>query len=146
MEQLFARVSDITGVDEATARTAVGHVLLFLRDQAPQGHIGELIDKDPIVRQAVSAALATSDGGVTGLIAASESFIGEGRFDTLALKGKLDKLGLDDAQIDNLLTEVFAHADTLLGADGVEEIKRDHPEMAPLVAAAHSHAPIRRSI
>jgi hypothetical protein len=62
MQELIRRVSTEVGVDEGTAKAAIGHVLLFLRNEAPQGHVGELIDKLPAAREAVAAAriLATS--------------------------------------------------------------------------------------
>ena len=134
MEQLFNRIADVTRADIPTARAAVGLVLLFMRDGAPNGHIGELIDKSPSAHQAVAAAMARSDGGVTSIIAGIDSFRGAGSFDTLALEGKLANLGLDKEQINKVITEVFAHADALIGPDGVEDMKRKHPEMARLLS------------
>lgn len=136
MEQLINRIADMTGKDQSLARTALGFILLFLRDEAPMSRIGELIDKHQVAHQAVSAALAASDGGLTSAMAASESFIGKGQFDTLALESKLSNLGFDKAQIDDILTEVFSHADTLIGADGLEHMQKNHPEFASVVEHA----------
>jgi hypothetical protein len=129
MHKLIERVAELTSTDLAVARRAVGFALLFLRDQAPQSRIGELIDNSAAAHEAVMSALAASDGGLTTFIAASHSFQGEGRLDTLALEGKLKNLGLNRRQTEELLTEVFSHADALIGEQGLEMLKRRHPDM-----------------
>ncbi|QGM46000.1 hypothetical protein [Methylocystis heyeri] len=129
MHKLIERVAELTSTDLAVARRAVGSVLLFLRDQAPQSRIGKLIDDSSAAHEAVMSALAASDGGLTTFMAASHSFQGEGRLDTLALEGKLKNLGLSRSQIDELMTEVFSHADALIGDEGLESLKRRHPDM-----------------
>jgi len=58
MELLTTNVMDTTGLDPATAKAAIGHVLLFLRGEAPLGHVSEFIDRVPGAREAVAAAAA----------------------------------------------------------------------------------------
>jgi hypothetical protein len=130
MQRLIARVSEITGSDLVTAKRAVGYVLMFLAEQAPFGKTAELIDKNPTAHEAVAAALAASDGGFTSIIAGVESLRGQGQADTLALEGKLANIGLDRDQIENLLTEVFSRAEQIIGTDGLEIMKRNHPDLA----------------
>ena len=65
MEKLTRDVTDVTGLEPSIAKAAIGHVLLFLRNEAPEGHIAEFIDKMPKAHEAVEAAAASGDGGVT---------------------------------------------------------------------------------
>jgi hypothetical protein len=129
MQKLIERVGELTGTDGVAARRAIGFVLLFLCDQAPQSRLRELIDKSKAAHEAVMSALAASDGGLTSFIAASHSFQGEGQLDSLVLEGKLRNLGFNKHQIEELMTEVFSHADALIGAEGLENLKRRHPDM-----------------
>jgi len=45
MELLTTNVMDATGLDPTIAKAAIGQVLLFLRSEAPLGHVAEFIDK-----------------------------------------------------------------------------------------------------
>ena len=99
MELLTTNVMDATGLDPAIAKAAIGQVLLFLRGEAPLGHVAEFIDKMPGAHEAVEAAAAHGDGGVTAAIEGMTSFMGRGRADTNILAGRLVDLGLDETQI-----------------------------------------------
>jgi hypothetical protein len=123
MEKLTRDVTDVTGLDPSIAKAAIGHVLLFLRNEAPQGHVAEFIDKMPKAREAVEAAAARGDGGVTMAIEGMTSFMGRGRVDTNILAGRLANLGLDEGQIMALVSEIVDRAEDLLGAEGVERIR-----------------------
>ena len=68
MEEMFTRVETATSLEPYIAKAAIGHVLLFLRDEIPNGHVGEFIDKNPSAREFVDAAYAKSDAGVTQAI------------------------------------------------------------------------------
>lgn len=128
MEVLTTNVTNVTGLDPAIAKAAIGHVLLFLRDKAPEGHVAEFIDKMPQAHEAVAAALATGDT-VTVAIEGMRSFMGYGRADVNILAGRLANLGLDEDQIKNLVNEILLRAETLIGADGVERIKQILPAL-----------------
>lgn len=130
MEELSRRVIDATSLEPAIAKAAIGHLLLFMRDQVPGGHVDEFIAKMPGAREAVSAALATSDGGVTQVIEGMTSFMGHGRADLNILVGKLANLGLTQAQSEKLLDETLTRAQALIGADGVAKIRSIMPALA----------------
>ena len=136
MEELITRVATATALDPAIAKAAIGHVLLFLRDEAPEGHIAEFIDKMPSAREAVAAAAASGDGGVTAAIEGMTSFMGFGRADLNILSGKLMNLGLSENQIERLLDEVLARAETLIGRDGVARITSMIPALAERYGSA----------
>jgi hypothetical protein len=130
MEELSGRVVESTSLAPSIAKAAIGHVLLFLRDKVPEGHIDELIDEMKGAREAVAAAQAASDGGVTQAIEGLTSFMGHGRADLNILVGKLANLGLTEAQSQRLIEEVVARAKVLIGEEGVAKIRAILPALA----------------
>ncbi len=129
MEKLTKDVTDVTGLEPSIAKAAVGHVLLFLRSEAPEGHVAEFIDKMPKAHEAVEAAFASGDGGVTAAIEGMTSFMGHGRADTNILAGRLMNLGLNQRQIVDLVNEVLARAESLVGAEGAAKIRAILPAL-----------------
>ncbi len=78
MRELLTRVCEATGLDETAALPAIGHVLHIMRDHAPVNSV-ELTNKIPNANQAIAAASATSDGGVTAVIGAVKGLFGFGQ-------------------------------------------------------------------
>ena len=70
MNKLITRVCEATGLDEATAQTAIGHVLRFMLDHAGESNVAEFVGKIPGAHKAIEAAAATGDAGVTAAIGA----------------------------------------------------------------------------
>ncbi len=130
MEELSRRVVETTSLDPAIAKAAIGHVLRFLRDEVPDGFVGEFIDKMKGAREAVAAAQARGDGGVTQVIEGMTSLMGHGRADLNILIGKLANLGLTEAQSRRLLEETLARAEILIGSEGVAKIRAMLPAIA----------------
>ncbi len=130
MKELITRVSEATGLDDATAQTAIGHVLAFMLDHAGASNVAELVGKIPGAHQAIEAAAATSDAGVTAAIGAVKGVLGFGKIDMNILSGKLGNLGLNEKQIRALLKEVFAYAESLIGKDGVAKIYSAMPHLS----------------
>jgi hypothetical protein len=129
MEKLTRDVTDVTGLEPSIAKAAIGHVLLFLRNEAPEGHIAEFIDKMPKAHEAVEAAAASGDGGVTAAIEGMTSFMGHGRVDTNILAGRLLNLGLNQRQIVDLVNEVLSRAESVVGAEGAAKIRKILPAL-----------------
>ena len=129
MEELIARVCKAASLDDATALTAVGHVIRFLRDHAPQSGVSAFLDKVPFANQAIEAAVATDDAGVTAALGAVKGLFGFGHIDTNILDGKLGNLGLNEGQMRALLKEVFVYAESLIGAEGVAKISAAVPHL-----------------
>jgi len=113
-----------TGLDDSIGSAAAGHVLLFLRDKAPQGRVAEYVSKTPQAQRAIAAAEATQDGGLTQIIEGLTSFTGHGRADVNILLGRLIGLGLDEKQIWRLLdAATLSRAEDLIGAESAREIR-----------------------
>jgi hypothetical protein len=129
MELLTTNVMDATGLDSAIAKAASGQVLLFLRSEAPLGHVAEFIDKMPGAHEAVEAAAAHGDGGVTAAIEGMTSFMGRGRADTNILAGRLVDLGLDETQIKGLVTQILGRAEAAVGAEGAAKMRAILPAL-----------------
>ena len=133
MRELIERVSEKTGIDQGTAKTAIGHVLIFMRDYAPGSKVAELIDKTPLAHEAVESVASTWDGGVTAAIGGMTDLMGFGHAGFNNLGDKLKNLGLDQAQLETLLKEVFGRADELVGQEGVSEMTTALPYLAGLI-------------
>ncbi len=124
MDILTRNVIYATGLRREIVKLSVGHVLLFLRDEAPEAHVSELLDKMRQAREALAAAAAVEDGGTKGAIEGLGGSMGSDRADVHILAAKLMKLGLDETQIVNLIKEIIARAESLIGADDVARIQR----------------------
>jgi hypothetical protein len=138
MEELTTRVVEATSLEPSIAKAAIGHVLRFLRDKVPEGHVAEFIDKMPGAREAVAAAGATGDGGVTQAIEGLTSLMGHGRADLNILVGKLANLGLTPSQSERLIEETLLRAESLIGEEGVAKIRAMLPALADRSGAAPS--------
>ena len=138
MKELLTRVCEATGLAEAAALPAIGHVLQFTRDHAPGSDVAKLVDKIPDANQAMAAAAATSDAGVPAAIGAVKGLFGFGHIDMNILGGKLGNLGLSEKQTRALLKEVFAYAESLIGKDGVAKITEAMPHLSGFMASAEA--------
>jgi hypothetical protein len=123
MEKLTTDVTNVTGMDRSIAKAAIGQVLWFLRQEAPEGHVAEFIDGMPAAREAVEAAAAHGDGGVTVAIEGMTSFMGRGRADTNILVGRLLNLGVKREQIHPLVEEMLRRAESAVGVEGAAKIR-----------------------
>ncbi len=130
MDTLTRDVAGATGLAANIANAAVGYVLLFLRDEVPESRIAEFIDKNPLAHEAVQAAAARWDGGVTAAIEGLTSFMGHGRADVNTLAGNLENLGLTAEQINRLVQQIMARAEALVGRDGAARIREILPALA----------------
>ena len=76
MKELITRVSEATGLDDATAQTAIGHVLAFMLDHGGGSNVAEFVGKIPGAHQAIEAAAATGDAAaLRQFIAHAEGYI-----------------------------------------------------------------------
>lgn len=123
MDELIARVSAALGVEADVAKTAVGHVLSFLRKELPDGPVAEFLDQVAGSREAADAVEGgeSSGGGLLG------GLLGGG---LMGLATKLNGLGLDMGQIQKLGHEVFGYAETVLGKEKVQQIANSVPGLS----------------
>lgn len=124
MDELIARVSAAIGVDADLAKTAIGHVLAFLRKEVPDGPVAEFLDQVAGSREVADEAAAQGDSGAGGLLG---GLLSGG---LMGLATKLNGLGLDMGQIQKLGHEIFGYAETVLGKEKVKEIANSVPGLS----------------
>jgi predicted lipid-binding transport protein (Tim44 family) len=125
MDELIARVTAALGVDANLAKVAIGHVLVFLQKEFPDGPVAELIGKLPGSQDAIDAA-AADQGGNGGLLGGLMGGAGG----LMGLAGKLNSAGLDMGQIQTLAREILAHAEGLIGKENVQKIASAIPGLS----------------
>jgi hypothetical protein len=128
MDELVQRIAAETGLDEATARQAVGIIVGFLKDHAPAGPVGDLIKAIPGADAAVAAA-GDVGGGLLGGIGGMMGGAGG----LMALAGKLSGAGLDMGQMRGAGREIFQYAKDKIGEERLGEIAASVPGLGQMI-------------
>jgi len=131
MEELIQRIRASVGIDENTAKAAIGHVLGFVQKEIPEGPVADLINKLPGAQEAIALAAATPIEGFGAALGGLGSLLGGAKGDIMGLAGKLSGLGLDMGQMQKLSHEIFAHAEEVIGKENVDKIIAAIPVLAP---------------
>ncbi|WP_280138939.1 DUF2267 domain-containing protein [Methylobacterium sp. Leaf89] len=105
MEELIARVTNRTGLDAATAQTAIGHILAFLQKEGPATEVSQLLSALPGSETTIAEANAGEGGG--GLMGMLGGMMGGGG--VMALGQKLMSAGVPMGQMQPLGQELFAY-------------------------------------
>ncbi|MCK2056515.1 DUF2267 domain-containing protein [Methylobacterium sp. 37f] len=112
MEELIARVTTRTGLDAATAQTAIGHILAFLQKEGPATEVSQLLSALPGSEAAIAETNAGEAGG--GLMGMLGGMMGGG---VMALGQKLMAAGVPMGQMQPLGQELFAYGREKAGED-----------------------------
>ncbi len=112
MEELIARVTNRTGLDAATAQTAIGHIIAFLQKEGPATEVAQLMAAIPGSEALVADANASEGGG--GLMGMLGGMMGGG---VMALGQKLMAAGVPMGQMQPLGQELFAYGREKAGED-----------------------------
>ncbi len=131
MEELIQRIRDSVGIEENTAKAAIGHVLGFVQKQIPEGPVADLINKLPGAQEAIAAAETTPVEGLGAALGGLGGMLGGAGGNIKALAGKLGGLGLDMGQMQKLSHEIFSHAEEVIGTENVDKIIAAIPSLAP---------------
>lgn len=113
MEELIARVTNRTGLDAATATTAIGHILAFLQKEGPATEVSKMLAALPGSETAIAQANAQDSGG--GLMGMLGGMMGGGG--VMALGQKLISAGVPMNQMQPLGQELFAYGRETVGED-----------------------------
>ncbi|MEH3116573.1 MAG: DUF2267 domain-containing protein [Methylorubrum populi] len=111
MDELITRVTNRTGLDAATAKTAIGHILAFLQKEGPATEVSQLLAALPGSEAAIAEADAGEGGGLTGMLG---GMMGGG---VMALGQKLISAGVPMNQMQPLGQELFAYGRETAGED-----------------------------
>ncbi|MBX9934817.1 MAG: DUF2267 domain-containing protein [Methylobacterium sp.] len=112
MDELIARVTSVTGLDAATAQTAIGHILAFLQKEGPATEVSQLLAAMPGSEALVAESKAAEGGG--GLMGMLGGMMGGG---VMALGQKLMSAGVPMGQMQPLGRELFAFGREKAGED-----------------------------
>lgn len=118
MEELIARVTNRTGLDAATAQTAIGHILAFLQKEGPATEVSQLMAAMPGAESLVATSNADEGGG--GLMGMLGGMMGGGG--VMALGQKLMAAGVPMGQMQPLGQELFAFGREKVGEDAMGPI------------------------
>jgi hypothetical protein len=118
MEELLARVTARTGLDAATAQTAIGHILAFLQKEGPETEVNQLLAALPGSESLIAEANA-GEGGGGGLMGMLGGMMGGG---VMALGQKLMAAGVPMGQMQPLGQELFAFGREKVGEDAMGPI------------------------
>ncbi|HEX2510562.1 MAG TPA: DUF2267 domain-containing protein [Microvirga sp.] len=124
MEELLARVTQATGLDAATATTAIGIILNFLKKEGPPTEVNQLLASMPGAESAM--AQAPESGGLAGMMAG----MGGG---VMALGGQLMGAGVSMGQMQPLGRELFAFGREKAGEDVMGAIVGSIPGLTQFV-------------
>ena len=130
MEEIISRVAAAAGIDNDTAKNAVAEILAFVKKEAPEGPVSEMLAKIP-GGEALAATVA-GEGGGGGLMGALGGLMGGGG-GLMALAGKLTGLGLGMGEMQSVGKEVFAYAREKAGEDVVGQIAGSIPGLSQFI-------------
>lgn len=128
MEELIARVTARTGLDAATAQTAIGHILAFLRKEGPASEVDRLLAALPGSDEVIAGSDAGEGGG--GLLGALGGMMGGS---VMALGQKLMSAGVPMDKMQPLGQELFAYGRERAGEDVMGPIVGSIPGLGQFV-------------
>jgi hypothetical protein len=126
MEELLARVTQATGLDQATARKAIGIILGYLKKEGPPNEVNQLLAALPGAEEVIAQ---TGEGGGGGLMGMMGSMGGG----VMALGGQLMGAGVSMGQMQPLGRELFAYGREKAGEDVMGPIVGSIPGLQQFV-------------
>jgi hypothetical protein len=128
MDELLARVTQKTGLDQDTARKAIGLILGYLQKEGPATEVNQLIEALPGAKEAI--AETNSGGGGGGGLMGMMGSMGGG---VMALGGQLMGIGVSMGQMQPLGKELFAYGREKAGEDVMGPIVGSIPGLSQFV-------------
>jgi hypothetical protein len=126
MEELIGRITGNVGLDDATARSAVGVILSFLYQAGDREKVVALAERIPGAETYIEASDDDSSatlGGLGGLMGGA----------AMEVLGKLQALGLGMGEIQGVTQETVNFAREKAGADLVNDIVASIPGLDQFV-------------
>ena len=126
MEELLARITEKTGLDQATARKAIAIILGYLKKEGPPNEVNRLLAAMPGAEDVIADAGQSGGGGLSGMMSA----MGGG---VMALGGQLMGIGVSMGQMQPLGRELFAYGREKVGEDVMGTIVGSIPGLSQFV-------------
>lgn len=124
MHELFAKIAAETGIDEAAAKKAVGHILAFVKAEGDDPAVGKMIAETPGAEDAMATAGEGGSGGLMG------GMLGGG---IMGLGSKLMGLGLGMSEIQTVARELVAFAKTQTDPETVDKALSSVPGLSQYI-------------
>lgn len=125
MDELIQRVAAAAGIDEGTARSAVGIILGFLKKESDAPEAQQLIDSLPGAAEAIEEQAGAKAGGLLGGLA---GMMGGGGL--MGLASQLSSAGLGMTEMQSVGKELFAFAREKVGEDVVGAVAGSVPGLS----------------
>jgi hypothetical protein len=126
MEELIQRIVAGAGLDEATARQAVGAILTFLYMEGDRDKVVELAGRIP----GAADFIETSEDNSAATLGGLGGLMGGG---AMAVLGKLQALGLGMGQIQSVTQETVNFAREKGGRELVDDVVASIPGLGQFV-------------
>ena len=126
MEELLARITTKTGLDQATARKAIAIILGYLKKEGPPNEVNQLLAAMPGAEDVIADAGQSGGGALSGMM----SSMGGG---VMALGGQLMAAGVSMGQMQPLGQELFAYGREKAGEDVMGAIVGSIPGLSQFV-------------
>ena len=126
MEELIARITGNVGLEESTARKAVGVILSFLYQEGDRDKVVALAERIPGAAEFID----TSDDDSAATLGGLGGLMGGG---AMAVLGKLQSLGLGMGEIQGVTQETVNFARERGGSDLVNDIVASIPGLSQFV-------------
>ena len=126
MEELIGRITQKVGVDESTARKAVGVILSFLYQEGDREKVVALAERIPGAAEFID----TSDDDSAATLGGLGGLMGGG---AMAVLGKLQSLGLGMSEIQGVTQETVNFARERAGNDLVSDIVNSIPGLGQFI-------------
>lgn len=128
MEELAARIMTAAGLNEETARTAIGIILRFLAKDGPQDLVPQIINALP----GAEAIMAEGQQQAGGLFGSIVGMMG-GTMGAMATLNELSNAGLDLDQVKTVAREIVGFAREQAGEEVVNAAIARIPGLNQLV-------------
>lgn len=133
MDELIERITSAVGIEADVAQQAVGHMLGFLKDEAPDDKIGAMLGALPGAEDLISNVAETSSGGGGGLMGMVGGLMGGQTGDIMALGSKLMDLGIDMDGVGGIAKETLSFAQEKAGGDVVDAVTDAVPALKQFI-------------
>ncbi|MCK7612794.1 DUF2267 domain-containing protein [Roseibium sediminicola] len=130
MEELIKRIMAAAGIEEDTAKSAIGIILGFLNKEGPEDKMQLIFDALPGAQELVAERQANGGGG--GLLGGLGAMMG-GQMGAMAALSELNGIGLDMGGVQSVAKELISYAKEKAGDDVVNEVVSQIPGLSQIV-------------
>ncbi len=116
MDELIGKITQAAGIDETTARSALGVIMSYVRTEGPEQEVNQLLEALP---------------GVDGLMQESGGAGGFGG--PMAVMAQLGEIGVDMGQVAGIARELVGFGKEKIGDGAIDAIIAQVPGMDQLI-------------